>query len=164
MRLEQPAAGRNVPQLVIGGEERRRHGGAQLSNRVLRQQSGLIAVVLFRRRHQAERVVRVPRRARIQDSSARIANVLQFLIHAADALALHGADSVLQVHNVVGEDDVGVAEVLALQELLQVARAALAQLEQMQAELQDSLKLLRAVLVAVAAQAVAFLLFLQPAA
>ena len=56
------------------------------------------------------------------------------------------------------------AEVLALQELLQVARAALAQLEQMQAELQDSLKLLRAVLVAVAAQAVAFLLFLHPAA
>ena len=56
------------------------------------------------------------------------------------------------------------AEVLALQELLQVARAALAQLEQLQAELQDSLKLLRAVLVAVAAQAVAFLLFLQPAA
>lgn len=56
------------------------------------------------------------------------------------------------------------AEVLALQELLQVARAALAQLEQMQAELQDSLKLLRAVLVAVAAQAVAFLLFLQLAA
>ena len=108
MRLEQPAAGRDVPQLVVRGKERRRHGGAQLRNRVLRQQPGLIAVVLFRRRHQAERVVRVPRRACVQNSPARIANVLQFLIHAADALALHGADSVLQVHNVIGEDDVGV--------------------------------------------------------
>ena len=50
----------------------------------------------------------MPRRAGIDDSAAGVPNILQFHVDGFCPLSFRSADTVLQVYDVVGDDDVGV--------------------------------------------------------
>ena len=95
-------------QLVVGSEKRRRHAGAHALYVLAAHESRLEAAPSADVGHQLEGVVLVPRRARVEDAPASVADVLKLHVQQLDALALGCGHPVLHVHDVVGEHLVGV--------------------------------------------------------
>ena len=91
-------------QLIVGGEQARRHAHPQLLQLFLADQFSLVAVVFVDVRHFGKYVFLVPWRAQIDDPPALVPDVLQLVILDLGSFALRAALPVVLVADVVRND------------------------------------------------------------
>ncbi len=79
-RIEHGLAGGDVLQLIVGGEEGRRHGRPDPRQLRRGNKASGIAIITMDIRHQGEDIILMPGRAQVNDTASPIPDILQFHI------------------------------------------------------------------------------------